>query len=259
MRIQIKSDLHLEYSDHDVTNPTDDDVLILAGDIFPIAYLMNNLKYKKVYEDFLEKCHTRFKNVIYVLGNHCHYYGDIKTSVSLLKQYCAKYPNIHILEKESITIDGITFIGTTLWTNMNSNDVYTMMYSNTSLADYTLITKDGGKLSPSHTVELFYESMEYLSTEIKKHDKVVVVTHHAPSLKSLHSKFKGDALNGAFLNDLDDFIAEQNNLVCWVHGHCHSSFDYTIGSTMVICNPRGYNTLTYSEDTGYDPKLRITI
>lgn len=259
MKIQIKSDLHLEFSAHDISNSNNDDVLILAGDIFPITDLFSYKIIANRYRTFLENCSKRFKDVIYVLGNHCYYYGDIASTVKNFKTYCSQYPNIHVLNNDSITIDGLTFVGTTLWTNMNNRNIFTLLDAKRGMADYQVIYSNGNILTPDDTIQLFEESMHYLSEEVKKHDKVIVVTHHAPSLNSLHKKFEGNTLNGAFLNDLDDFIYDNDNILCWVHGHCHSRFDYYIGMTRVICNPRGYTMNNYTEDTEYDPDLTVTL
>jgi hypothetical protein len=67
------------------------------------------------------------------------------------------------------------------------------------------------------------------------------VTHHSPSHNSIHPKYKNEELlNGAFHNKLDYMMELADNIKLWIHGHTHDEFDYKIGITNVICNPRGY-------------------
>jgi Icc-related predicted phosphoesterase len=65
----------------------------------------------------------------------------------------------------------------------------------------------------------------------------VVLTHHAPHPGSVHERFAGSIINGAFISDLTELV-EQADL--WLHGHAHDSFDYRVGRCRVVCNPRGY-------------------
>jgi hypothetical protein len=69
----------------------------------------------------------------------------------------------------------------------------------------------------------------------------VVCGHHAPSKGSEHPRYKHDTLmNGAYNSRLEDFILARPGIKLWTHGHTHEDFDYMIGSTRVVCNPRGY-------------------
>jgi Icc-related predicted phosphoesterase len=72
-------------------------------------------------------------------------------------------------------------------------------------------------------------------------NKYVVVGHHAPSKASTHPRYKTEVvMNGAYSSRLDQFILDNPQIKLWTHGHTHEEFDYTIGSTRVVCNPRGY-------------------
>jgi len=97
------------------------------------------------------------------------------------------------------------------------------------------------RLSPDDTINFFNESLFWLKSELSKnHDlKTVVVTHHAPSLKSIEEQYRGQSLSAAYASDLDDVVAG-SGAVLWIHGHTHSSADYLLGNTRVVCNPRGY-------------------
>ena len=68
---------------------------------------------------------------------------------------------------------------------------------------------------------------------------LIVVTHHSPSFCSVPARFTRDPLSAAYSSHLDGLV-ERSGAALWVHGHTHDSFDYKIGGTRVICNPRGY-------------------
>jgi len=82
----------------------------------------------------------------------------------------------------------------------------------------------------------------------------VVVTHHAPAAASIAPRFVGKPLNAAFASRLDDLI-ENGRPSLWVHGHTHSSFDYRLGQTRVLCNPRGYP----GENPYFQPGLVVEV
>jgi Icc-related predicted phosphoesterase len=82
----------------------------------------------------------------------------------------------------------------------------------------------------------------------------VVVTHHLPHPRSIPGRFKGDLLNAAYASDLSDLI-EQGQPVLWAHGHTHDSSNYRVGSTRIVCNPKGYD----NENKSFDPALIVEI
>jgi Icc-related predicted phosphoesterase len=78
----------------------------------------------------------------------------------------------------------------------------------------------------------------FLQENVKEGD--IVVTHMAPSFLSVHEKYKNDMnINGSYASDLSELILDTKPEL-WFHGHMHDSFDYTIGNTRILCNPRGY-------------------
>ena len=248
MRIQIKSDLHLEFRNYEIANDANDDMLILAGDIVPSVQLSHNRPSK-----FLKKCSELFKNVIYVAGNHEHYHNDIDKSFTTLKEKCESYGNIHFLNNECKIIDGIKFVGSTMWTSLNNDDDYAKYVAKRGMADFKIISNGGRVLLPGDTSIWHRESLQFIESECSTHDKVVVITHHAPSFGSLNPVYANDDLNHAFMTDLDQFILRNPAIKLWCHGHVHTAFDYMIGNTRIVCNPRGYVTNSYVEDTGWSP------
>lgn len=244
------SDLHLEFSCGRLSVPkTDDDkdtILVLAGDIGLAAKTAT-------YKEFVEDMSVQFKEVIYVMGNHEHYKGKFRTTKTKLLEAFADCPNVHILEKDVRVFDGVAFIGATLWTSMNNMDPFVMMDVKTNMNDYKTI-RNGPvsmpwkcKLDPMDTVGDHLNAVHYIFEEIPKQkeagNKVVVVTHMAPSWQSVDEKFKMDPMNGAYVSNLDYKIVDADPQL-WFHGHTHVSLDYNIENTRVICNPRGYDTGT---------------
>ena len=263
MKLAVCSDLHLEFGDIDITNDENADVLILSGDIMNAQDLHDHTeeKLKNViqvdslgrrqhsaqrYRDFLKHCSMEFPHVVYIAGNHEFYHGKFPGSLQVLRNECAKFPNVYFMENDTKTIGGVTFIGCTLWTDMNRGDPITLQSVADIMNDYKIIRnneKGYTKLRPAQTAQVHAESMEYIRTvmEGKFDEKFVVVSHMAPSTQSIHPKYKSDlSMNGAFASDLSDFILDHPQIKLWTHGHTHDVFDYEIGSTRIVCNPRGY-------------------
>lgn len=263
--IRILSDTHLEFSNGYMDMPkTDDDkdtILVLAGDIGIASK-------KHTYQEWIEDMSMQFKEVIYIMGNHEHYKGNFPTTKIKLLEALADCPNVHILEKESIVFDGVAFICATLWTSMDNMDALLMYDAALRMNDY-ICTRTGPinepwkrKLKPKDTVEDHINAVHYIFAEIEKQkeagNKVVVVTHHGVSLQSIHEIYKTEPMNGAYVSNLDERILESEpNLM--IHGHTHVSFDYMIGNTRVIVNPRGYFGTYGDMNPDFDPLLTIDI
>ena len=268
MKIAIASDLHLEFGDYEIENTEEADVLILSGDIM-IARDLHDHPEEKISEaketslgqrqesalrfrNFLKRVSLKFPNVVYVAGNHEFYRGKFIGSLQDLRNECLKFPNIHFMEDDCRKIDDVTFIGSTLWTDMNKGDPLTLHSVADIMNDFKLIVHDGlgyTRLRPAHVVDRHRRSVAYIRsiTEGKFEEKFVVVGHMSPSKISIHPRYKDDYLiNGAYTSDLSEFILDHPQIKLWTHGHTHEDFDYTIGSTRIVCNPRGY--------IGYEPR-----
>jgi DNA repair exonuclease SbcCD nuclease subunit len=206
------------------------------------------------FRDFLKRCSFQFPHVIYVAGNHEFYHGKFVGSLQDLRDECGKYPNVYFMEDNMRTIGDITFIGCTLWTDMNKGDPLTLHAVADMMNDYRIIRHDGhgySKLRPAHTAARHRNSVEYIRmmTEGKFDEKFAVVGHMSPSKMSTHPKYQNDHLmNGAYSSDLSEFILDHPQIKLWTHGHTHHKFDYMIGSTRIVCNPRGYEGYEDSAD-----------
>tara|TARA_Y100000034_G_C6894417_1_gene412054 strand:- start:397 stop:1164 length:768 start_codon:yes stop_codon:yes gene_type:complete len=226
MRINYMSDLHLEFGPMEI-EPDGGDILVLAGDI--------NIKGRV---DWINTIANKFNHVLYILGNHEFYRGTIDNIYKKIKERLVD--NVHLLENESITIDDVTFHGATLWSDFLNGNPMSYLQCNQEINDYRLIRAGTGKqrFRPQLAHKLHYISKAFLQENVKEGD--IVITHMAPSLLSIHEKYKNDMnINGAYASDLSELILDTKPKL-WFHGHMHYSFDYTIGNTRILCNPRGY-------------------
>lgn len=276
MRVNVISDLHLEFEDLELPGG---DVLILSGDVCeaknikadrydPEGIMFDferaNRRPDRYIRFFKEEC-AKYRHVIYVMGNHEHYgFRYDKTYSQLLLNLP---DNVRLLEKETTEIDGVIFMGATLWTDCNKRDPITMNELRHSMNDYRIISnyyKDQGqyyKLTPEFTYKVHKETVLYFRDQLLKYPdrKVVVVTHHSPSKQSIKPRYHGDYhMNGGYSSDLEQFILDYPQIKVWTHGHTHDTFDYRIGECNVICNPRGY--VGYEERAQeFDPTVGFDI
>jgi len=271
MKIAVASDVHLEFGDLDIVNDQDAQVLILSGDICVAADLdmrdrrqteMGFARYRsEMFHDFFERCTANFSHVIYVMGNHEYYHSDFATALGEMRRKLAHLPNLYILEREVKTIDDVTFIGGTLWTDMNNSDPLTLYHMRTMMNDFRVIqnsavpvhfkTQEGefktrvGKFMPEDAVTEHVKMKQYIEVVTamlgKNPNKYVVVGHHSPSKQSTHEMYANDTvMNGGYSSDLNEFIENHPEIKLWTHGHTHHPFDYVVGETRIVCNPRGY-------------------
>ncbi|NBP02683.1 MAG: hypothetical protein EBU90_21700, partial [Proteobacteria bacterium] len=199
------------------------------------------------YHEFFQNCCNEFQHVLYVAGNHESYHGDFSKTIPHLREKLSYLKNLHILDKESMRIDDVIFFGGTLWTDMNRGDPLTLSAVARGMNDFRCVTNEqvgaGCRFLPEDAVEDHKTYLEKLSVCLQNNpnDKFVVVGHHAPSKESTKPKYHREHLiNGAYSSELSNFILDNRNIKVWVHGHTHDLFDYMIGTTRIICNPRGY-------------------
>jgi len=236
MKISFASDLHSEFADIVLKNNDNSDVLILAGDIVPYKYL-------HVISDMLEVASTQWKDIIIVLGNHDHYRGNFLKTYDKYKNFVSEFNNVHVLNNNYLDIDDTRFIGATLWTNYFNNNPIIKEIARTGMNDYKYITHSGyRKFTPEDALKEFYKSYDYIRSKLD-HNKIVLVTHQAPSLQSIPEMYKMDDLSGAYASDLDNLFWENPQIKIAIHGHVHTIFDYMINQTRILCNPRGYKDM----------------
>ena len=207
---------------------------------------------------------------MYIAGNHEFYRGDIEETRDELKEFLyQRFKNIHFLDNEKITLKDYYIWAGTLWTDCNNGDPLTKLYLQDHMNDYFLIkwkSREHWKLRPDDTVELHLLARKALKTHLEEFlDKpTIVVTHMAPSKRSLHPRYCNDFhMNGGYSSDLEQVMVDYD-IPLWFHGHTHDSFDYTVGKTRVLANPRGYMIPTRSgerlpENEFFDPNKVVEI
>lgn len=231
----IMSDLHLEHGNK-IDIPVIDGVkfLILAGDIGS----------NQSHLEFIKDCASKY-TVIYVLGNHEFYGFSLKEVRDFWKS--VKIDNFYFLDNSSVIIDGIEFIGSTLWVDFNRKDPRTMMNAATEIGDFRkIINKTADEyISADEVYAEFETAYSYLKDVIYEDNGLVkvLVTHYAFSHQSVHPSYRQREsdmqMNHYFTSNLDYFVG--NSLVKWAfHGHMHSSSDYMLGDVHVVCEPVGY-------------------
>lgn len=272
-KIRIVSDLHIEFDfgtkvpkqtprhqyHLDVMEDEKETILILAGDIC-VVYKFKNYRY------FFEDVNNRFHSVIFILGNHEYYHGNYPTVIKHLEDGLEGLNNVHLLDDSDVVIDGIHFIGGTLWTSFDSGEPLCVWDAQQKMNDYKCIRTGSKaepwkrKLRPADTIHAHRVTKKYIFETVNNssHDKIVVVSHHAPSAQSIDSRYKQDRQNPAYYTELSyDIMGTTNNIDLWVHGHMHSSNDYMIENTHVIANPRGY--FRKEMNPNYDNTLTVTL
>lgn len=247
MKLHILNDLHIEFEDFDPPE-TDADIIILAGDIGVGA---GGLEWAAD--------HFRDKPAVYVPGNHEFYRHDIK----LIDELKASAPaNIHVLDNSQVVIGGVRFLGAILWTDFNlfgeAEHFFAMQRARESMADFSIIQNGGRSFTPEDAIKLHEQGRNWLESMLAEpfDGRTVVITHHAPSSRSVHTRYANDLLTPAFASNLESLM-DRDDLLLWVHGHMHDPFDYEIYGTRVVCNPRGYSPDDLTK--GFKPDFVIEI
>jgi len=253
MKLALLSDLHL--SVHPMSMPdTDADVLVLAGDIWRPADAIAWAKQSAIPS-------------IYVAGNHEFYGSDLVSTMKDLR-YLSQESRIRVLEQDEWHYKGVRFLGCTLWSDYRLFD--SAEQRTAGLAEAQEMMRDfsririspefSDKFTPAVSQMLFDSSVAWLDQRFREPHEgpTVVVTHFAPSRNSISHKFEGSPLNACFISALEERIQHWQPEL-WLHGHTHDSFDYVIGQTRIVCNPRGYARNGVVENPSFNPQLVISL
>lgn len=247
MKLHVLSDLHTEFSDVERAD-VEADVVVLAGDI-------------GVGTGGLEWAMRRIPQIpiVYVPGNHEYYGHDIgdRDGPNTLTA-----GNVHVLDNDALELDGVRFLGTTLWTDFKfygeGEAWFSRQAAKSYIDDFSSIRNGHRLFTPEDSVDLHRASVHWLVTELEKEfpGPTIVVTHHLPSSLSVAQRYNGDALNPAFASRLEGII-EKYKPDLWIHGHTHVPCDYEVFGTRVVCNPRGYPGEKHR--TAFRPDLVVTV
>lgn len=252
MRIHQASDIHLEFNSWvRFTNPCNADILMLNGDICVASYLLKSAASPKYataqnFLDFFETASKNYKYVVYILGNHEHYHGVHVDSAVILRNALNHLDNVFILDNSYVDIDKFRIIGGTLWTDCDQSNPIVLDYLKGYLNDFRIIDYTNNPWSRFRPIDSVYEHIktrDYYVSQAQDHDNIIIMSHHAPSSKSIHSSYSDPMYyyaNRGYFSDLDQLILDNPQIKLWTHGHMHNNFDYMIGTTRVVCNPMGY-------------------
>ncbi len=269
MKIQLLSDLHLENNPGFMPTPAPGaDVLVLAGDIG--SYQNNSALSASGDADFGLSRFSPHKGwptqVLFVPGNHEYDGLDFDEAHARLQDTCARL-GITWLEREVVTLGGVRFVGTTLWSDFDAlgplagkalpekipdhfnhpNSQYTRQLKARDkafrAANYYLRKTGTQRAGKPWLAEDMREQallcQDWLSATLNApfEGPTVVVTHFAPSLRSADPRYGETPGTAGFCNALDALLPQAQ---LWLHGHLHCPSDYTHNGCRVVANPLGY-------------------
>ena len=253
MRIQVVSDLHLEF--HNLLPPVVEgiDVFVCAGDLAPVG--IGAVRYAA--EEWAEA-----RRILYVPGNHEFYGADIDRARAQLAEECDRF-GITLLDPDAVVFDDVHFIGATLWTDFLLDGVahepraHRAALGISDFDGWIQHERGTGRFTTYESARRHAEERAFIEAELAHAERdgttAVVITHHAPTPRSIAPRFHGSALNPAFASNLEQLIARYKPDL-WIHGAMHNSVDITVGETRVIANPAGYDP---AENPDYDPALCV--
>lgn len=245
MIVHAMSDLHLEIRQASPKLPGGE-VLILAGDTIGCAYIkpgrtdLRGEAQRKHFARWFKTYAARYDHVLVVMGNHEHYGMRIDQTAEVYGNFLADVaPRAILMDDSAVEIGGVTFLGTTLWAPCDAYE----WYLTNSMNDFKLIYVSATELFSTGEARARHKRhVEWLAQQVPQYERVVVISHHAPSIQSQtkYGAFQGSLLNSAYCGNLDSFIEAHPNIEVWVHGHTHISADYRIGQTRILANQHGY-------------------
>jgi hypothetical protein len=232
VKIGVLSDLYLDELGPLPAPDQQPDLLLLAGNI---GQGLHGLEWAAV---------TYQCPIIYVCGNYSYRDRDIDTLDAELKER-AWGTHVHVLQNEALIVRGIRFIGCTLWSDFDLfGDPETAMQlaEDASLDYYRIRDKTGRHIKPSDTLARHRRAVRYLEdAACQPYDDghTIVITHHAPSSRSVSARYRDDQLMACYASNLDRLV-EKSEAMVWLHGGAPDAVDYTLGHTRVVSHPRGF-------------------
>jgi predicted phosphodiesterase len=250
MRLHVLSDLHLEQQSP-APQAIDADVVVLAGDVATGARGV----------DWARRW-AGGRPVLYVAGNHEFYGHAVPDLIGELRQAAAG-SSVHVLENDELVLDGIRFLGCTLWSDFefggrDRRDA-SMRVCERVVNDYAQIEfrPQQRALAARDTLALHHTSRRWLAARLAQpHDgPTVVVTHHAPLIRTRPPLPQLRALAGAFASDVSELMGA-DRVALWIYGHTHRAADLTLRGTRVLSNPYGY---PHQPVAGFDPACVVDV
>jgi Icc-related predicted phosphoesterase len=282
MKIHYASDLHFELNTeiHPSLFKIEGDVLVLGGDITCARFLQSHRSdaearsHVRFMLRLRDEVFPKFKQVIYLMGNHEHYGFYVRESSRIFSEFFGanEFDNVYFLNDDGIIVDNVLFIGGTLWTNLSNpmdavyvengmNDyrvIYTNDFTQASYEQRQAAMAKGSKyaipMKAEDTNEYHFKTLDVIKKYLQNNSsrKTVVLTHHAPSFKSVHHSHTGSALNPGYATELSEFILDYEP-TAWIHGHTHHSVNYLIGNTQILSAQAGYKNYEPSVWKSFKP------
>lgn len=252
MKLNVLSDLHLSKAELDPPE-TDADLVVLAGDLARPDAAM-------------EWARQLRKPAIFVPGNHEFYGGSLASTVNRLRAL-AEGSSIRVLSDDEVVIEGVRFLGSTLWTDFmlfgSGKAPAAMAQAQRLMHDFSRIRADdeaGRIFTPQDAASRFALHSAWLDGRLDEpfDGPTVVITHHAPSALSVDPRFSDSLLSACFASSADDLL-QHGRAALWIHGHMHHSVRYRLHGVRVVCNPRGYVVNGAPENPHFDPRLVVEI
>lgn len=259
MKLLILSDLHLEIWRHQAPLSTamkqHPDVVILAGDIDTGT---RGISWAETFFSGIP--------VIYVHGNHEAYGQHLDRLQLALDEASQKTKNVHFLQMRELRLGNVRFLGCTLWTDFRlfGDEQYAHAISacREVMNDYEQIrigTNDRQKLRPVDTERIHFQHRQWLEERLTEpfDGLTVVLTHMAPSMRSVSAKHRSDPVSAAYASSLEELVGRAD---FWIHGHMHASLDYRLKGCRVLSNPLGYkNRVGQAENSAFDASFVVDI
>lgn len=255
MKIQFASDLHLEMQENSrwlKHNPLEvmGEVLVLAGDIM---YLGNESLMRHPFWDWASEA---FSQVLVVPGNHEFYggwdMGRLHDGWSLEVRR-----NVHYYYNAVVQMERVELVLTTLWAEIKVQDAFAC---ERGVTDFRRIVADGERLDFVRFNREHACCREFVRRSCCKPAeggrKRVVVSHHLPSFLLMDPRFNGSALNGAFVSEMYDVIAD-SSIDWWIYGHSHRNVEAEIEGCRCVSNQLGY--VAYGENVDFDAQRLIEV
>lgn len=263
LKVRPMSDLHINHS-HGYTlqklDTDSDTILIVAGDLCEL------LRYQSLAHEFFDQVCGRFREVLYVLGNHCYWYSTIKDALAYAKKFQIEFPNLTVLDNKVHWIEDVMFFGGTLWTNIDRGNPIAELEVHQCMNDFPLIGDfriNDWELEHESTVFLMKKA--FRMEQALRARKKFVITHHGPlplCVDPVYDDPRYFNINQAYYSDLTELVLDIQPDI-WVSGHSHGFMDKTEMGCRFLRNPRGYQKFNddgrITEWTGFRPELLIEV
>ena len=260
LRIQIVSDLHLEFPDNRAwlsAHPLEvtGDILLIAGDTAYLDLPDSGRETYKAY-DFWHWASRNYKQVIVCLGNHDFYgYYDLAT---MPDNYCLEIrQNVKAYYNSVVHLPDVDIIVSTLWSKIEPENEYLV---ERGVSDFYRIKYEGHRLNAQNFNAEHEHCLAFIQQAVadSRAKKKIVLTHHVPTQLCTAPEFKGSTINGAFTVELGNYIAD-SGIDYWIYGHSHRNIEAQIGATRIISNQLGYISHGEYRRNGFDPSKYIEV